>query len=251
IPILESRFTYAGYQNTAKWLSSYTKHGPQVAVICGSGLGGLTDRLTQAQIFDYNQIPNSQKYSARSCWSTGVWDFEWQSLCDDAGQVPHVTFPVRVFRLLGVDTLVVISASGELNSKSEVGGIRLILDHINLSCFCSENPLRGPSGERFGVSFPAMSDTYDQDMKQKAHSTWKQMEEQRVTGRHLPGPSFETVAECHLLQKLGVDAVGMSTVPDEEANHEKVLEAGKQAPQRLEQFVFILLASIPLPYDAS
>ena len=90
IPILESRFTYEGYQNTAKWLSSYTKHEPQVAVICGSGLGGLTDRLTQAQIFDYNQIPNSQKYSARSCWSTGVWDFEWQSLCDDAGQVPHV-----------------------------------------------------------------------------------------------------------------------------------------------------------------
>lgn len=76
-----------------------------------------------------------------------------------------------------IESLVCVRQAG----NSDCGWI----DHINLSCFCSEYPLRGPGGERFGVSFPAMSDTYDQDMKQKAHSTWKQMGEQRVTGRHL------------------------------------------------------------------
>ena len=202
IPILESRFTYEGYQNTAKWLSSYTKHGPQVTVICGSGLGGLTDRLTQAQIFDYNQIPNFLKSTVPGHAGRLVFGILSGRACvmmqgrfhmSEVYLLWKVTFPVRVFRLLGVDTLVVINAAGGLNSKSEVADIRLILDHINLSCFRSENPLRGPSGDRFGVSFPAMSDSYDQDMKQKAHSTWKQMGEQRVTGRHLrdgSGPQF-------------------------------------------------------------
>lgn len=190
-----------------------------------------------------------------------------------------VTFPVRVFSLLGVDTLVVTNAAGGLNPKFEVGDIMLIRDHINLPGFSGLNPLSGPNEERFGVRFPAMSDAYDRDMRQKAHSVWKQMGEQRElqegTYVMLAGPSFETVAECRLLQKLGADAVGMSTIPEvivarhcglrvfgfslitnkvildyetkEKTNHEEVLESGKKAAQKLEQFVSILMASIQLP----
>ncbi|KAK2121106.1 hypothetical protein P7K49_002492 [Saguinus oedipus] len=194
-----------------------------------------------------------------------------------------VTFPVRVFHLLGVDILVVTNAAGGLNPKFEVGDIMLICDHINLPGFSGQNPLREPNDERFGVRFPAMSDAYDQTMRQRALSTWRQMGEKRElqegTYVMLAGPSFETVAECRLLQKLGADAVGMNMVPEvivaqhcglrvfgfslitnkvildyeslEKANHEEVLEASKQATQKLERFVSILMASIPLPDKAS
>ncbi|XP_061041639.1 purine nucleoside phosphorylase-like [Eubalaena glacialis] len=289
---MDNGFTYEDYQNTAKWLLSHTKHRPQVAVICGSGLGGLSDKLTQAQIFAYSEIPKFPKSTVPGHAGRLVF-----GILNDRGCVMmqgrfhmyegyplwKVTFPVRVFQLLGVDTLVVTNAAGGLNPKFEVGDIMLIRDHINLPGFCGENPLRGPNDERFGVRFPAMSDAYDRDMRQKAHSTWKQMGEQRElqegTCVMVAGPTFETVAECHLLQKLGADAVGMSTVPEvivarhcglrvfgfslitnkviwdyesqEKANHKEVLEAGKQAAQKLEQFVSILMASIPLPDNAS
>lgn len=88
----------------------------------------------------------------------------------------------------------------------------LIRDHINLPGFSGQNPLRGPNEERFGVRFPAMSDAYDRNMRQKALTAWKQMGEQRElqegTYVMLAGPNFETVAESRLLRMLGADAVG-------------------------------------------
>ncbi|KAF7469741.1 Hypothetical predicted protein [Marmota monax] len=193
-----------------------------------------------------------------------------------------VTFPVRVFRLLGVDTLVVTNAAGGLNPNFQVGDIMLIRDHINLPGLGGQNPLKGPNDERFGVRFPAMSDAYDRNMREKALSTWKLMGENRElqegTYVMVAGPSFETVAESRLLQQLGADAVGMSTVPEvivarhcglrvfgfslitnkvimdyeslEKTTHEEVLETGKQAAQKLEKFVSILMASIPPPDNA-
>lgn len=151
---------------------------------------------------------------------------------------------MRVFHLLGVDTLVVTNAAGGLNPSFEVGDIMLIRDHINLPGFSGQNPLRGPNDERyvsshfaldagvqicprvgkesplgaiclcfrFGVRFPAMSDAYDRNMRQKALNAWKQMGEQRElqegTYVMLAGPNFETVAESRLLRMLGADAVG-------------------------------------------
>ncbi|CAK6432440.1 unnamed protein product [Pipistrellus nathusii] len=284
----ESRFTYEDCQHTAEWLLSHTKHRPQVAVICGSGLGGLTDKLTQTQCFDYSEIPNFPKSTVPGHAGRLVFGVLNGRNCVMMQGRFHmyegypfwkVTFPVRVFHLLGVDTLVVTNAAGGLNPKFEVGDIMLIRDHINLPGFCGGNPLIGPNEERFGVRFPAMSDAYDREMRQKAHSTWKQMGEQRElqegTYVMVAGPSFETVAESRMLQKLGADAVGMSTVPEvvvarhcglrvfgfslitnkvimdydslEKANHEEVLNSGKQAAQKLEQFVSILMNSIPLP----
>ncbi|XP_062946092.1 purine nucleoside phosphorylase isoform X1 [Cynocephalus volans] len=287
----DSQFTYEDYQNTAEWLLSHTKHRPQVAVICGSGLGGLTDKLTQTQTFDYSEIPNFPQSTVPGHAGRLVFGFLNGRACVmmkgrfhlyEGYSLWKVTFPVRVFRLLGVDTLVVTNAAGGLNPKFEVGDIMLIRDHINLPGFCGQNPLKGPNDERFGVRFPAMSDAYDRNMRQKAVSAWKQMGQQRElqegTYVMLAGPSFETVAESRLLQKLGADAVGMSTVPEvivarhcglrvfgfslitnkvimdyenlEKANHEEVLEAGKQAAQKLEQFVSILVGSIPPPGNA-
>lgn len=283
---METGFTYEDYQTTAQWLLSHTKHRPQVAVICGSGLGGLTNQLTQAQGFDYSEIPNFPRSTVPGHAGRLVFGFLNGKACVmmqgrfhmyEGYPLWKVTFPVRVFRLLGVDTLLVTNAAGGLNPKFEVGDIMLIRDHINLPGFSGQNPLIGPNDERFGVRFPAMSDAYDRDMRQKAHIAWKQMGEKRElqegTYVMLAGPNFETVAECRLLQKLGADAVGMSTVPEviiarhcglrvfgfslitnkvitdyeslEKANHEEVLEAGRQAAQKLEKFVSILMAGIP------
>ncbi|GAB1298832.1 Purine nucleoside phosphorylase [Apodemus speciosus] len=300
---MENEFTYEDYQSTAEWLRSHTTHRPQVAVICGSGLGGLTAKLTQAQVFEYSEIPNFPKSTGdanvyqelRSCnkelqGHAGrlVFGFLNGRSCVmmqgrfhmyEGYSLSKVTFPVRVFHLLGVDTLVVTNAAGGLNPNFEVGDIMLIRDHINLPGFCGQNPLRGPNDERFGVRFPAMSDAYDREMRQKALSAWRQMGEQRKlqegTYVMLAGPNFETVAESRLLRMLGADAVGMSTVPEvivarhcglrvfgfslitnkvvmdyeilEKANHKEVLEAGKAAAQTLERFVSILMESIPQP----
>ncbi|XP_014635849.1 PREDICTED: purine nucleoside phosphorylase [Ceratotherium simum simum] len=253
------RFTYEDYQTTAQWLLSHTEHRPQVAVICGSGLGGLADRVTQAQSFDYSEIPNFPR-------STGTGQGEGGRGLRDIDAI-----------LMGGQCF---CAWTWLFS---IALIMLIRDHINLPGFSGQNPLRGPNDERFGVRFPAMSDAYDRDMREKAHVVWKQMGEQRElqegTYVTLAGPNFETVAECHLLLKLGADAVGMSTVPEvlvarhcglrvfgfslitnkvitdyethEKASHEEVLETGRQAAQKLERFVSILMASVPPPRKAS
>ncbi|KAM6202576.1 purine nucleoside phosphorylase-like [Rhynchocyon petersi] len=280
-----NEFTFADYKNTAEWLLSHTKHRPEVAVICGSGLGSLAERVTQAQIFDYSEIPNFPQSTVPGHVGRLVFGFLNDKACVvmqgrfhmyEGYPLWKVTFPVRVFQLLGVDTLVVTNAAGGLNPRFEVGDIMLIRDHINLPGFSGQNPLRGPNDDRFGVRFPAMSDAYDRDLRQMACKTWKEMgmqqELQEGTYVMLGGPNFETVAECRMLQKLGADAVGMSTVPEvivarhcglrvfgfslitnkavmdyesrEKANHEEVLEAGKQAAKKLEQFVCTLMSSI-------
>lgn len=264
-----------------------------MAVICGSGLGGLINKLTQAQVFDYSDIPHFPRSTVPGHAGRLVFGFLSGRACVmmqgrfhmyEGYPLSKVTFPVRVFCLLGVNILVVTNAAGGLNPKFEVGDIMLIRDHINLPGFCGQNPLRGPNEERFGVRFPAMSDAYDRDIRLLAHSTWKQMENQHRelqegTYVMLAGPNFETVAESRLLKHLGADAVGMSTVPEvivarhcglrvfgfslitnkvimdydsiEKANHEEVLEAGKQAAQKLEEFISILMENIPQGGSAS
>ncbi|XP_037690365.1 purine nucleoside phosphorylase-like [Choloepus didactylus] len=283
---MEKEFTYEDYQSTAEWLLSHTEHRPQVAVICGSGLGGLADKVTQAQAFEYSEIPNFPQSTVPGHAGRLVFGFLNGRACVvmqgrfhfyEGYPLWKVTFPVRVFRLMGVDTLVVTNAAGGLNPRFEVGDIMLIRDHINMLGFSGQSPLRGPNDERFGPRFPAMSDAYDHNLRQKAHCAWKQMGEQRELqeGTYVMagGPNFETIAECHLLLNLGADTVGMSTVPEvivarhcglrvfgfslitnkvimsyeslEKANHEEVLQSGKQAAQKLEQFVSILMATIP------
>ncbi|XP_037687340.1 purine nucleoside phosphorylase-like [Choloepus didactylus] len=282
---MEKEFTYEDYQSTAEWLLSHTEHRPQGAVICGSGLGGLADKVTQAQAFEYSEIPSFPQSTVPHHAGRLVFGFLNGRACVVMQGRFHfykgyplwkVTFPVRVFQLMGVDTLVVTNAAGGLNPRFEVGDIMMICDHINMLGFSGQSPLRGPSDERFGPRFPAVSDAYDRNLRQKAHWAWKQMGEQRElqegTCVMLGGPNFETIAECRLLLNLGADAVGMSTVPEvivarhcglrnfgfslitnkvimsyeslQKANHEEVLQSGKQAAEKLEQFVSILMASI-------
>jgi purine-nucleoside phosphorylase len=125
----------------------------------------------------------------------------------------EVTFPVRVMKALGVETVIVSNAAGGTNPTFGIGDLMIINDHINQF---PEHPLRGPNDERLGVRFLDMSKPYDEQLINIA-TQWAT--EQNITIRTgtyvgLQGPTFETPAEYRWLHKIGGDAVGMSTVPE-------------------------------------
>uniref|UniRef100_F6VAU4 Purine nucleoside phosphorylase n=1 Tax=Monodelphis domestica TaxID=13616 RepID=F6VAU4_MONDO len=287
---MENEYKYEDYKKTAEWLLSLTEHRPQIAVICGSGLGGLANKVTQLQAFDYSEIPNFPQSTVPGHEGRLVFGYLNDKCCVimqgrfhmyEGYALSKVAFPVRVFQLMNVHTLIVTNAAGGLNPEYEVGHIMLIRDHINLAGLSGQNPLRGPNDRRFGERFPPMSDAYDRILREKAHGIWKKMDQQRPlhegTYVMVGGPSFETIAECRFLQKIGADAVGMSTVPEvivarhcglrvfgfslitnksildyethETANHEEVLMAGQEAAKKLEEFVCILVKNIHPPSE--
>uniref|UniRef100_A0A5F8GRI2 Purine nucleoside phosphorylase n=1 Tax=Monodelphis domestica TaxID=13616 RepID=A0A5F8GRI2_MONDO len=287
---MEHEFRYEDYKETAEWLLAHTEHRPQIAVICGSGLGDLANRVTQGQAFAYSEIPNFPQSTVPGHAGRLVFGYLKDKCCVmmqgrfhmyEGYPLWKVTFPVRVFRLMNVHTLIVTNAAGGLNPEYEVGDIMLIRDHINLPGLGGQNPLSGPNDNRFGGRFPPMSDAYDRVLRQKAHGIWKQMDQDRPlqegTYVMVGGPNFETIAECRFLQKIGADAVGMSTVPEvivarhcglrvfgfslitnksildyatrETANHEEVLMAGQQAAKKLEKFVCVLVENMQPPAE--
>ncbi|XP_020668389.2 purine nucleoside phosphorylase isoform X1 [Pogona vitticeps] len=281
----EERYTYEDCKRTADWLLSNTKHRPRVAIICGSGLGGLADLLKDQVAFEYSKIPNFPQstvvgHAGRLVFGnlSGTPSVVMQGRFHMYEGYPlwKVTFPVRIFHLLGVETLIVTNAAGGLNPEYKVGDIMIIRDHINMPGFAGQNPLVGPNDDRFGARFPPMSDAYSQDLRKLAHAVASEMGCSGCVREGvyvaLGGPSYETIAECRFLQRLGADAVGMSTVPEvivarhcgmgifgfslitnkavldyeskETANHAEVLEASRQSARTLEKLVSLMVQRI-------
>jgi len=166
-----------------------------------------------------------------------------------------ITLPVRVMRRLGIDTLILTNAAGAIKPEYQPGDVMLLTDHINLIGMAGLNPLRGPNLAEFGERFPDMSQPYDRKLIAAASTVAQDNNIQLHEGVYacLAGPSFESPADLRFLQRVGADAVGMSTVPENivarhagmrvmglsgisnKANldgstittHEEVLEAGK------------------------
>ncbi|XP_049662503.1 purine nucleoside phosphorylase isoform X2 [Accipiter gentilis] len=189
---------------------------------------------------------------------------------------PQVTFPIRVFFLLGVEILIVTNAAGGLNPHFQVGDIMFIRDHISMLGLGGQNPLRGPNDERFGVRFPCMSDAYEQDLLSLAMESAQELGFLSFVREGVyclqAGPSYETIAECRALHALGGDAVGMSTVPEvivarhcglrvlgislitnkavmnynsqEKANHEEVLRISVVRAEALQKLVTHLIGKL-------
>lgn len=138
--------------------------------------------------------------------------------------IEKITYPVRVFWRLGVQTILVTNAAGGLNPDYAVGDIVVLNDHLFLAGLAGNHPLRGPNLDSFGVRFPPLSDAYDLGLRRATHAAWRKSQKDRkeVKQRRLhegvyafvAGPSFETRAECRLLRTFGADLVGMSTVPE-------------------------------------
>uniref|UniRef100_A0A7M4E045 Purine nucleoside phosphorylase n=1 Tax=Crocodylus porosus TaxID=8502 RepID=A0A7M4E045_CROPO len=276
---------YELYKETADWLLAHTTQSPKIAIICGSGLGALADTLHNKTVFPYEDIPYFPQSTVPGHAGRLVFgDLSGKPCVCMQGRfhfyegyaISTVTFPIRVFFLLGVEILIVTNAAGGLNQHFQVGDIMFIRDHINMLGFAGQNPLRGTNDERFGVRFPCMSDAYDIDLfglaKESAQELGYLELIQEGVYCMLAGPSYETIAESRMLQVLGADAVGMSTVPEvivarhcglrvfgfslitnkvvmnydsqEKANHEEVLHTSRIRAAALQKLVTCFVGKI-------
>lgn len=201
-----------------------TTYQPKVGLVLGSGLSALADSIQNPDIIAYDDIPNwpvstVHGHSGRLVIGT----LEGQTVLVQQGRahfyegytMQQITLPVRVMRALGIETIIVTNAAGGINANFTPGDLMLITDHINFVGIAGNNPLRGPNDDEVGVRFPDMTRPYDPDLRQLAHQIAANHGftlQEGVYG-YVAGPSFETPAELRFLRTVGVDAVGMSTVP--------------------------------------
>lgn len=251
---------------------------PRVGLILGSGLGAIADEITQATVIPYAAIPGfHEPRVAGHRGELAVGTLAGQIVAVQRGRfhfyegysMQEVTFPVRVLRALGCESLIITNAAGGLHPDWRVGDIMHISDQIFLPGMAGHHPLIGPNDDRLGPRFPAMVGAFANDLAPLAHKAARALGLNLREGVYcmLAGPSFESAAELRLLRALGADAVGMSTAPEvvvachmgmrvlgfslitnlalpdgPPANHEEVLEAGEQAKPRFAALIRAILA---------
>ena len=195
---------------------------PDVAIILGTGLGGLANTLTVEAAVEYGDIPGFalstvESHAGRLLCGTlagkTVVAMQGRFHRYEGYSLSQATFPVRVLRALGAGTLVMSNAYGGMHPLWAPDDLMLIADHINL---LGDSPLVGPNDDRLGPRFPDMSEPYDKQLRELARAV---ATERRITLREgvyvaVPGPNLETRAEYRYLSGIGADVVGMSTVPE-------------------------------------
>jgi purine-nucleoside phosphorylase len=195
---------------------------PDAAIILGTGLGKLAVEVDAHAVIDYADIPGFplstvESHSGRLlCGTLGgkpVVAMQGRFHRYEGYTLQQVTFPVRVMRALGAETLIASNACGGLNPLWSAGDLMLIADHINL---LGDSPLIGPNDDRLGPRFPDLSAPYDSALRDLARVV---AADTKVTLREgvyvaVAGPNLETRAEYRFLRAIGADVVGMSTVPE-------------------------------------
>ncbi|KAL6468094.1 hypothetical protein MHYP_G00237710 [Metynnis hypsauchen] len=286
-PDSSSGYSYEECKATADWLLEQAPVRPLVGIVCGSGLGGLADMLKDQKVFKYSDIPNFPQSTVHGHAGQLVFGTLKGKPCVcmrgrfhlyEGYPIQKTTMPIRIFKLMGVETVILTNAAGGLNQDYKVGDVMIIKDHINMPGFAGNNPLCGPNEDRFGTRFPCMSDAYDRKLQQLAQAVGAELGYSDFLREGvycvLGGPSFETIAECRMLNRLGADAVGMSTVhevivarhcgmrvfalslitnkavmdygSEEKANHEEVLQTGQQRSLQLLKLVSTMVARIDI-----
>jgi purine-nucleoside phosphorylase len=195
---------------------------PDVAIVLGTGLGGLAREIDVAAAVEYGDIPGFPLSTVEShagrllCGTLGgktVVAMQGRFHRYEGYSLQQVTFPVRVLRALGAKTLIVSNACGGMREEWAPGDLMLIADHINL---LGDNPLIGENDDRLGVRFPDMSEPYDTGLRSVARSVARDQGPVLREGVYVAvtGPNLETRAEYRMLRAIGADVVGMSTVPE-------------------------------------
>ncbi|MBI2073564.1 MAG: purine-nucleoside phosphorylase [Gemmatimonadetes bacterium] len=203
-------------------IRSRTRIEPQVALILGTGLGGLARDIAVAAEIPYGELPHFplstvESHSGRLLFGTlggkSVVAMQGRFHRYEGYTLQQVTFPVRVMRGLGARTLMVSNACGGMHPLWSPGELVLIADHINL---LGDNPLVGLNEDALGPRFPDLSAAYDPGLRALARQVAREQQIALREGVYVAviGPNLETAAEYRLLRALGADVVGMSTVPE-------------------------------------
>lgn len=232
---LTPEFTLRHYDEAAAAILARTPHRPTVGLILGSGLSGLAESVTAPSLFPYAELPHFPVSTvAGHAGRLVIGSLAGVEVCVMQGRfhayegytLAQTTFPVRVMQRMGIKTLILTNAAGGVNPGFQVGDLMLIEDHINFAGMAGYNPLRGPNLDEFGPRFPAVNQAYTRRLRDVAAEAAQEagLTLQRGVYCFLAGPNFETPAEVRMLRVLGVDAVGMSTVPEALVAHHAGME---------------------------
>ena len=270
---------YSRAEQAARTISARANAAPKIALVLGSGLGAFADEFEEPVGIPYQEIPGFVSSTALGhagrlvvgkVGGVPVLAMQGRVHYYEGYSLEEVTFPIRTFKLMGIETLILTNAAGGVDIELSQGALMVISDHLNLM---GVNPLRGPNDERFGPRFPDMSEVYARDLQEMVGEEAKAL---GVTIRRgvyaaLSGPSYEAPAEIHMLRAFGADAVGMSTVPEaivarhmgmkvlgiscitnmaagiseQPINHEEVIETGERVRSTFTKLLRKLIARIP------
>lgn len=274
----QHRYSYEEVEAIAQNLLKRVKCRPRLGIICGSGLGGLANALENTEEIPYSEIEgfpvstvpgHAGRLVFGNLKGKAVVLMQGRAHLYEGYDVHKIILPVRVMKLMGVKYLYVTNAAGGINENFNVGDIMIIKDHFNMPGFAAVNPLVGPNDDRFGPRFPPASQSYSLKLRQLATKIAKDIGFDSFVRDgvycYLGGPSFETVTECRFLKLAGVDATGMSTVPEvlvathcgmtvfglslitnkcimeydsqNFANHEEVLDTGKKRAKDMQRLI--------------
>lgn len=203
-----------------KHIRNITDFKPGTAIVLGSGLGALADKIEKVAVFPYEELegfPVSTAPNHKGELILGILNgkkvavFNGRVHLYEGYTAKQAVIPIRLAKALGAENLIITNAAGGINKNLNCGDFMLISDHI--SCFVP-SPLIGKNNDSFGIRFPDMNNAYDKDLRAKIK---KAASDNAITLKEgvyvqLTGPQFETPAEIKMLSALGADAVGMSTV---------------------------------------
>ena len=261
------------------YIRSITDFVPKAALVLGSGLGGFTEKLDSIVCeIPYSDIPGFPVSTVSGHAGKFIMGYvEGVPLICMSGRVHYyegyapedVVLPLRVMQALGAEFLFLTNAAGGISSDLKPGSLVLLRDHISLFI---PNPLIGENDPDEGERFPDMSEVYDPKLRELVEKAASEADVRLESGVYcqLSGPSYETPAEIRLLQRLGADVVGMSTVMEaitahhagmkvcaisfvsnmaagintHALSHEEVKEAGIQAAPRFTRLVRAAIATV-------
>lgn len=271
--------SYSRAENAARTIRARATVDAKIAIVLGSGLGGFADEFQDSVSLPYREIPGFVSSTAEGhvgslvigkVGAVSVVAMQGRVHSYEGYTLKEVTFPIRTFKLLGINTLILTNAAGGIDVQLSQGSLMVISDHLNLM---GMNPLRGPNDERFGPRFPDLSEVYSRELQELASEEARTVDISVRRGIYaaLAGPSYETPAEIHMLRAFGADAVGMSTVPEaivarhmgmkvlgiscitnmaagiseNPINHAEVMETGQKVREKFTQLLRRVIAKLP------
>lgn len=219
---MKNNYDIKHFQESADYILSKVGFKPEIALILGSCLGTLAEEIENPVVVDYKDIPNFLTTTVEShAGKLILGELSGKKVVCMSGRFHYyegyefeeLVAPIRVFGLLGVETVILTNAAGGVNTSYKVGEIMIIEDHIKIM---GASPLRGRNVEAFGPRFFDMSRVYNREYRELTKKIAKRLDMKIHEGVYFywTGPQFETPAEIRAIRTLGGDTVGMSTVTE-------------------------------------